>query len=73
MHMVLSLRLGPNNSALEDSSIAYWLAKGIVLPSDKEKFTKICDEATVCSSSLVRQSYEVFFLYLVDLNPHFFM
>ena len=60
--MVLSLRLGFDSSALEDSSIAYQLAKGTILPNDKEKFAKMRDKATLCYSSLVRKSYEVFFL-----------
>ena len=42
--MVLSLHLGPNSSILEDSQVAYWLEKGIVFPSDKEKFAKMRDE-----------------------------
>ena len=48
--LVLSLRLYPDNSALEDSFIAYHLEKGIVLLSDKEKFTKMREKATLCSS-----------------------
>ena len=71
--MVLSLCLGPNSSALKDNQVAYRLVKGTVFSSDKEKFAKMRDKATLCSSSLVRRSYEVLFLYLVDLNPHFFM
>ena len=30
--IVLSFHLGPDNSALEDSRVAYWLAKSTVLP-----------------------------------------
>ena len=63
--MVLSLRLGLDSNALEDTFVAYRLAKGTILPNDKEKFAKICDEATLCSSSLVRRSYEVLSLHLV--------
>ena len=71
--MMLSLYLGLDSSTLEDSQVSYQLAKGVVLPFDKEKFSQMRDEATLCSSSLMRRSYEELFLYLVDLNPHFFM
>ena len=51
--LLLSLRLGLDYSALEDSQVTYHLAKGIVLPTDRDWFTKMHEEATLCSSSLV--------------------
>ena len=70
--LLLSLRLGLYSNALDDSQVAYRLAKGIVLPTDREKFTKKHDKATLCSSSLVRWAYEVLISYLYDLGFHFF-
>ena len=64
---MLSFHLGLDNRALEDSRVAYWLAKGTVLPCDKEKFAKMRDEATLCFSLLVWQAYEVHF----SLLSHF--
>ena len=71
--MLLSLCLDPDSSALEDSFVAHRLAKGTVLPNDKEKFTKMGEEASLFSSSLVRKSYEVVSLHLVVLSHHFFL
>ena len=60
-------------NALEDSQVAYRLAKGTVLPADRDRFTKMHEEATLCSSSFIRQAYKVSFSYLVVLDPNFSM
>ena len=70
--LLLSLLLGPDSKALEDSQITYRLAKGTILPADRERFTKMQEEATLYSSLLVRQAYEVFSPHLDVLDPHFF-
>ena len=54
--MVMSLHLDSENNVLEDSYVAYHLAKGTVLPSDKEKFSRMHEEATLCSSLLMKRS-----------------
>ena len=51
--LLLSLHLSIDSSALEDSQVAYHRTKGTVLPIDREKFMKMREEATLCSSLLV--------------------